>query len=55
MTRPARRFVNLKKAVIYTVVINMLQIAGSITVAVMSLITGATPSSACPSRCFCVP
>lgn len=40
MTRPARRFVNLKKAVIYTVVINMLQIAGSITVAVMSLITG---------------
>lgn len=40
MTRPMRRFVNLKKAVIYTVVINMLQIAGSITVAVMSLITG---------------
>ena len=40
MTRPVRRFVNLKKAVIYTVVINMLQIAGSITVAVMSLITG---------------
>ena len=40
MTRPARRFVNLKKAVIYTVVINMLQIAGSITVVVMSLITG---------------
>ena len=35
MTRPMRRFVNLKKAVIYTVVINMLQIAGSITVAVM--------------------
>ena len=40
MTRPMRRFVNLKKALIYTVVINMLQIAGSITVAVMSLITG---------------
>ena len=40
MTRPMRRFVNLKKAVIFTVVINMLQIAGSITVAVMSLITG---------------
>ena len=40
MTRPMRRFVNMKKAVIYTVVINMLQIAGSITVAVMSLITG---------------
>lgn len=40
MTRPMRRFVNLKKAVIYTVVINMLQIASSITVAVMSLITG---------------
>lgn len=40
MTRPMRRFVNLKKAVIYTVVINMLQIAGSITVAVLSLITG---------------
>ena len=40
MTRPMCRFVNLKKAVIYTVVINMLQIAGSITVAVMSLITG---------------
>ncbi len=40
MTRPVRRFVNLKKAVIYTVVINMLQIAGLITVAVMSLITG---------------
>ena len=40
MKRPARRFVNLKKAVIYTVVINAMQIAGSITVAVMSLITG---------------
>ena len=40
MTRPMRRFVNLKKAVIYTVVINMLQIASSITVAVMSLVTG---------------
>lgn len=40
MKRPARRFVNLKKAAIYTVVINAMQIAGSITVAVMSLITG---------------
>ena len=40
MTRPMRRFVNMKKAVIYTVAINLLQIAGSITVAVMSLITG---------------
>ena len=35
-----RRFVNMKKAVIYTVAINLLQIAGSIIVAVMSLITG---------------
>ena len=40
MPRPKRRFVNLKKAVIYTVIINVLQIAGSITVAVMSLVTG---------------
>ena len=40
MTRPMRRFVNMKKAVIYTVAINLLQIAGSIIVAVMSLITG---------------
>ena len=40
MTRYTHRFVNLKKAVIYTVIINMMQIAGSITVAVMSLITG---------------
>lgn len=40
MPRHTGRFVNLKKAVIYTVVINLLQIAGSITVAVMSLLTG---------------
>lgn len=40
MPRHTRRFVNLKKAVIYTVVINLLQIAGSITVAVISLLTG---------------
>ena len=50
MTRPMRRFVNLKKAVIYTVVINMLQIAGSITVAVMSLITGGHAFNGLPEQ-----
>ncbi len=40
MPRRARRFVNLKKAVVYTVVINALQIAGAATIAVLSLVTG---------------
>ncbi len=40
MSRRARRFVNLKKAVVYTVVINALQIAGAVTIAILSLVTG---------------
>ncbi len=35
-----RRFVNMKKALVYTVVINSLQIAGAVTLALLSLFTG---------------
>ena len=34
------RFINLKKALVYTVVINALQIAGAVTLALLSLLTG---------------
>ena len=40
MTRRIRRFVNLKKAVAYTVAINALQIAGALLIALLSLIKG---------------
>ena len=38
MARRFRRFINLKKAVVYTVVINSLQIIGAMTIAILSLI-----------------
>ena len=40
MPRRASRFVNLKKAVVYTIAINALQILGAVTVAALSIITG---------------
>ncbi|MBQ8954227.1 MAG: Spo0B domain-containing protein [Clostridia bacterium] len=40
MPRRVRRFVNLEKAVAYTVAINALQIAGAVTLALLSLVTG---------------
>ncbi|MBO4298501.1 MAG: Spo0B domain-containing protein [Clostridia bacterium] len=40
MARRVRRFINLKKALVYTVVINSLQIAGAVTLALLSLLTG---------------
>lgn len=50
MPRHTRRFVNIKKAVIYTVVINALQIAGSITVAVLSILTGGHAFTGLPEQ-----
>ena len=40
MARRVRHFVNMKKALVYTVVINSLQIAGAATLALLSLFTG---------------
>ena len=40
MARRVHRFVNLKKAVAYTVVINAVQIAGAVTIALVSLLKG---------------
>jgi len=40
MAHRIRRFVNLKKALVYTIVINALQIIGAMTIAFLSLLTG---------------
>ncbi len=40
MARQVRHFMNMKKALVYTVVINSLQIAGAVTLALLSLLTG---------------
>ena len=40
MSGRSRRFIDMKKAVIYTIIINGFQIAGSLTVAALSLLTG---------------
>ena len=40
MARRFHRFINRKKAVVYTIVINSVQIAGAVTIAILSLLKG---------------
>ena len=50
MARQVRHFVNMKKALVYTVVINTLQIAGAATLALLSLFTGGHAFTGLPEQ-----